>query len=255
MRTISPGSTSRTYSAPIRSKAQVSEATSQASLQAAQDQRAEAARIANGVDFVAREHQQRVGAFDLIERVAQRARQIARRAARHQVHDHFGVAGGLENRAAMFEGAAQLAGVGEVAVVRQRELALVAIDDDGLRVDQRGVAGGGVARVADGGGAGQARQHLRLKISCTRPMPFCRCSVGAVGGDDAGRFLAAMLQRVEAEIGELGGFGMAEDAADTAVIVKVIVVDLDHDLLTMRSPNGCSMALAPNRAETTRSCL
>ena len=56
-------------------------------------------------------------------------------------------------------------------------------------------------------------------------MLLCRCRSIAVGRGDAGRFLAAMLQRVEAEIGELGGFGMAEDAEDAAVIVEMIVVE------------------------------
>ena len=44
-----------------------------------------------------------------------------------------------------------------------------------------------------------------------------------------------MLQRVEAEIGELGGFGMAEDAEHAAVIVKMIVFDLDQVCSMMRS--------------------
>ena len=44
----------------------------------AEAERAEAARIAHGVEFVARQNQQRIGAFDLIERVAERALQIAR---------------------------------------------------------------------------------------------------------------------------------------------------------------------------------
>ena len=44
----------------------------------------------------------------------------------------------------------------------------------------------------------------------------------AVGGRDAGALLAAMLQRVEAEIGQVGGFGMAEDAEDAALVFKLI---------------------------------
>ncbi len=60
----------------------------------------------------------------------------------------------------MFEVAAQLGGVGQIAVVRERELAFIAIDDDGLGVHQRGIAGGGVARVADGCRAGQAREYV-----------------------------------------------------------------------------------------------
>ena len=37
-----------------------------------------------------------------------------------------------------------------------------------------------------------------------------------------------MLQRVEAQIGHLRGFGMAEDAAHAAVIVKPIVLNFDQ---------------------------
>ena len=48
MTTISPGSTSRTYSASIRSSAQVSDATTQASLDAPEHERPEAVRIAHG---------------------------------------------------------------------------------------------------------------------------------------------------------------------------------------------------------------
>ncbi len=43
--------------------------------EAAEAERAKAAGVANGVKLIAREHQQRIGAFDLIERVAERALQ------------------------------------------------------------------------------------------------------------------------------------------------------------------------------------
>jgi hypothetical protein len=36
-----------------------------------------------------------------------------------------------------------------------------------------------------------------------------------------------MLQRVKAQIGEFGGFGMAEDSAHAAVVVKTVVFDLN----------------------------
>ena len=57
--------------------------------ESAEAERAEAARIANGVKLVARENQQRVGAFDLIEGVGERALQIVGGAARDQVHDRL----------------------------------------------------------------------------------------------------------------------------------------------------------------------
>ena len=46
----------------------------------------------------------------------------------------------------------------------------------------------------------------------------------AVIGDDARRLLAAMLQRVQAECGECGRFGMAVDAEDAAFLVQVVCI-------------------------------
>ena len=65
---------------------------------------------------------------------------------------------------------AQFGGIGDVAVVRDRDLALVAGHRERLRVEQHGIAGGGVARVADGQVAGQLGQHVAVKISATWPM-------------------------------------------------------------------------------------
>ena len=55
---------------------------------------------------------------------------------------------------------AQFGGVGDVAVVRHRDLALVAGHRKRLRVQQHRVAGGGIARVADGQFARQTVQHF-----------------------------------------------------------------------------------------------
>ena len=52
------------------------------------------------------------------------------------------------------------------------------------------------------------------------PLMLARCV--AVGGSDAGRFLAAMLQSVEAEIGLARGVGMAVDRDDAAFFVKLV---------------------------------
>jgi hypothetical protein len=53
--------------------------------------------------------------------------------------------------------------------------------------------------------------------------------VDAIGRDDARRFLAAVLKSIQTQIGELGCFEMTEDASDTAVVVKPIVVEIGHD--------------------------
>ena len=51
----------------------------------------------------------------------------------------------------------------------------------------------------------------------------------AVAGGDAGAFLAAMLQRVERQIGELRGFGMAVDGSDAAFFVEFIKHEVDPE--------------------------
>ena len=47
----------------------------------------------------------------------------------------------------------------------------------------------------------------------------------AVEGDDAGGFLAAMLQGVQAERGDRCGIGMAENAEHAAFLVQAVVVE------------------------------
>ena len=48
--------------------------------------------------------------------------------------------------------------------------------------------------------------------------------VAAVEADDAGRFLAAVLQGVEAERGYGGGIGHVPDAEHAAFVVELVVV-------------------------------
>jgi hypothetical protein len=62
----------------------------------------------------------------------------------------------------------------------------------------------------------------------------------AVTRDDAGGFLAAMLKRVETEVGKVGGFGMAEDAEDTTFVVEMIV---GFELEKFAHANLCSLVL------------
>src|SRR6185295_11552410 len=113
-----------------------------------------------------------------------------------------------------------------------------------LRVEQRGVAGGGVARVANGGRTGKTRQHRRLKNFLDQSHTLLQMQRGGIRRDDAGGFLAAMLQRVESEIGEFGGFGMAEYTADTTMVVEAVVFDVNHDFSGTRPRTARSIAPA-----------
>ena len=49
----------------------------------------------------------------------------------------------------------------------------------------------------------------------------------AVERDDAGGFLAAMLQRVQPERGDRGGVRMAEDAEHAALLVQAVLFEID----------------------------
>src|SRR5436309_2310624 len=69
----------------------------------AENQRAEAARVAHGIQLVGGKNEERIGAFDLVQGVAERAREIAGLRARQQMHDDFRIAVGLKDRAAMLE--------------------------------------------------------------------------------------------------------------------------------------------------------
>src|SRR5712691_10749602 len=125
----------------------------------------------------------------------------------------------------MLELAAPLGGVGEVAVVAEGDFALVTIDHDGLRVEQGFVAGSGIACVADGKAAGELRKHAGLENLFDFAHRAMEMELIPIAGNNAGGFLATMLQRVKAEIGEVSRFGMAEDAEDTTLVVETIVVE------------------------------
>ncbi len=185
-------------------------------------QRAEAVRIARHDDAVLGQEHQRESALDLQQRIAQSASQRALGGVRHQVQDHLGIAIGLEDGAAPLQLRAQLNGVGDVAVVRHRHLAFIAGHREGLRIQQRRVARGGVARVADGQLAGQFGKRLGGEDFRHVPHGFPAVDFGAVARADARAFLAAMLQCVQAQVGHLGGLGMAVNGDYAALVMEFI---------------------------------
>ncbi len=126
--------------------------------QLAHGKRAEASGIARDDDAVMREEDEREGAFELQEGIAKGGFEGLFAGVRDEVEDDFGVAGGLEDGAAGFEICAEFGGVGDVAVVGDGDAAFVAVDGERLGVADDGVAGGGVAGVADGERAGKVVQ-------------------------------------------------------------------------------------------------
>ena len=149
-------------------------------------------------------------------------------AARVEMEDDLGVGGGLEDRARRLQPLAQHVGVHDVAVVGEGDRAAVAVDEDRLRVGGHGVARGRVADVADGAVAAEAIEGLVGEDVVHQAHGLVDADLRAVGGRDAGRLLAAVLERVEAEVGQPRRLGMAEDPEQAAVVPEMVVFDGGH---------------------------
>ena len=141
-----------------------------------------------------------------------------------QVNEDLRVRIALKNRAARLEFGPQLFGVGEVAVVTDRERTACVVDGDGLGVLDVRATGRRIPDVADGDAARQPRELVlgeRVLDQAHRPM---RVELLAVGGDDSRGFLPSVLEGVKAEVRDVCRFGVVEDAEHSAFVVKVVVV-------------------------------
>jgi hypothetical protein len=108
--------------------------------------------------------------------------------------------------------------------VGNREAAIGEFGEEGLDVAHAGAAGGRVPRVADGAVALQAVDHALLGkgIADQADMPL-DVKLRAIVGNDAGGFLASMLQCMQAEGDDCGCVLPAEDAEHAAFVVEMIV--------------------------------
>ncbi len=141
--------------------------------------------------------------------------------------EDLGVRGGLEQAAATDQGAAQHVGVGQVAVMRDGEPAELEIGVERLDISKNGVAGGGVAVVPDGDAAGQFFDHPGVaEIVADQSHAAMGVEAGAVEADDAGGFLAAMLQRMQSQRRHRGGIRHVPDAENPAFLVQGVVVGI-----------------------------
>jgi hypothetical protein len=153
----------------------------------------------------------------LRQRIADHAGPVVLRAARQQVQKQLGVGGGLKNGAARFEVLLQGLRIGEVAVVAQSQSFAPEGDQKRLDVGHRAGPRGAVARVADGCVPRQIAQYEGIGEDVADfAHPLAGEQFLAVGGDDPGRFLAAMLQGMKPEVGEFGGLWVAENGEHPA---------------------------------------
>src|SRR5262249_1377143 len=159
-------------------------------------------RIAGRENALAREDHDRIRAADLEERFRNGRGERRRLRPRDEVEDDLGVRRRREESALGLELPADLTGIDEIAVVGERKRATTAREDDRLGIRELRSAGRRVADVADRGAAGQTRQARLVEhvgdVAHLALDPY----FGAVERGDAGRLLAAVLEGVEAEVGE-----------------------------------------------------
>ena len=126
----------------------------------------------------------------------------------------------------------------------EREAAGIEVDEERLHIAQDRIAAGRVADMADGRVAFQAFDDRPAgeMIADETDAPL-GVEVVAVEADDARRFLAAMLERMQAERRQRRGIGMVEDAEDAALLVQPILVEPDQILLLSLSLLGHAPSL------------
>ena len=159
-------------------------------------QRTEAVRIPRDDNPVLRQKHQRKRAFQLQQRIPQRARQRLLPRVSNQVQNHFGVAGRLKNRPAVFEFFPKFRRVGDVAVVRHRDPALIAVHGKRLRVARHGVARRGITSVPDRHRSRQPPQHVVRENIGNMAHRLRRMDHFSVAARNARAFLAAVLECV-----------------------------------------------------------
>ena len=188
--------------------------------EAAEGERPEARGVTRRDQPVLGQHGERIGAANLGDRLAQRLFDRCRLRPGVEVQDDLGVAAGLKDGSIAHELVAELEGVDEVAVVAHGDLAVRAVDEEGLRVLEFAFARGRVACVPDRDVTGKRLQRLFVERFRNLPHRSRDAKLLAVGGGNAGALLAAMLERVEAKVGEIGGLRMSEDSKNTTLVFK-----------------------------------
>ena len=198
-----------------------------AAVEFAEHQRADAERVARADQLLVGQGDERIGAFDLAQRLDEAVDEAVARRARQQMQDHLGVGGRLHDGAIAHQLAAQRQAVGEIAVMADREAAGIEFGEQRLDVAQHRLAGGRIAHMADRDGAGQPIDDLAAREGVAdEAEPALGMEPVAVEGDDAGRLLAAMLQRVQAERRDGGRIGMSVDAEYAAFFAQPVAVEI-----------------------------
>jgi hypothetical protein len=187
------------------------------------DQRTETVRVADADEALFVHHHQRVRPPYPVERVDQALQQVRRFRLGHEVDDDLRIRGGLEYRTRVLQLLPQLQRIDEIAVVRHAERPFGVIDEERLRVLQDARAGGRIAHVADRGGTLELREDVLAEHVADQPHMLVDAEPARVVGADAARLLAAMLLRVESEVGQPACLAVSVYPEEAAEFLRPVI--------------------------------
>ena len=130
---------------------------------------------------------------------------------------HLTVHGRGEDRSGIFELVPHLRRVREIAIVRERDVPIAKACENRLGILDCGRPGRAVPGMTDRNIPFQCRETRRRQSFGNKAHRLEGFSTGLdIHCDDAGRFLAAMLQRIEAEVRERCRLRMSVNSEDAA---------------------------------------
>ena len=189
-------------------------------------QRTQPVFVAAGIDAVGGHDQKRESPFEHVQRVDDgidaRACMIAGLLL-DEVGQNLAVRRGLEQTALVFEVGAQPGRIHDIAVVRQREVARIVAEQKRLHVLDAAASRCGIAHMTDGHVAPERAERFLLEDLRNEPFALDAAENSVVHAHDAGSLLSAVLQGMQAVVGERGGVRHPVDAEHPALLVQFAV--------------------------------
>ncbi len=185
-------------------------------------ERPESVGIANGDQLVFRHDEQAVRSLDMAQSVDDPLVQRGHAGLGDQVHDHFRVRGGREDRSIGLKLVLQRSGIHQVPVMGHCQAAECEVHQDRLDIECEASPCGGIAVMPDGHVTGKLFDAVFVEDVGHEAHGLLAVQLFAVRRNDACRLLAPVLERIEPQIGKIGGIRMAEYPENTAFFMELV---------------------------------
>jgi len=182
-----------------------------------------AERIPDTDKLVLSHDDQRIGAFDATYGVDQIVAVTIGAGLGHQMEDNFAIDRCLENRAFGLKLIAKFRGVGQVAIMGNRNLAAGAIHRERLSIADVGGPRRGITSMAHGNFADHVVEDIALENLRDQAHALVGVELPAVGRDYAGAFLSPVLEGIETVVRQFGGVRVSVNAKDSAIMLGIVL--------------------------------